>query len=262
MNESDDKSHQSWYVKHEGVPIGPLSGARIRSMLLDGELALFDQISEDRKQWVRVDSVPEVVPLQMRADAGDAEALAALEARAKSDALDSAEERRFPWVALVVVLLVIGGVLVLALKIGVPQMGENPQCDAAPAPGVDWRNCMLTGVDAGSASLAGANMSSAVMRDAKLSATDLHGANMQYANLNDADLSYAQLNGANLMGANLQGADLRGADLSNSDLRYADLSKSLIENAVFTGANMEGVIWFDGTTCAVTSVGRCVPVNP
>ena len=262
MNEPEDKSPHSWYVQHEGVPIGPLSGAKIRGMLLDGELALSDRISVDRKQWARVDSVPEVVPLQMRADAGDAEALAALKARKKSDAQDSAEERRFPVFALVVVLLVIGGVLAFALKVGIPQMTDTPQCDAAPAPGVDWRNCLLTGVDAGSASLANANMSSAVMRNARLSATNLQGANLQYANLNDADLSYAQLNGANLMGANLQGADLRGADLSHSDLRYADLSKSLIENAVFTGANMEGVIWFDGTTCAVTSVGRCVPTHP
>lgn len=262
MKKEEDKTHQTWFVRHEGVPMGPLPGAKIRGLLLNGELSLSDQISVDRKKWARIDSVPEVVPLQVRADAGDAEAAALLDAREKSDAMDNAEERRFPLMAMVIVLLVIGGVMGLALWVGIPQMTDTPQCDAAPAPGVNWRNCLLSGVDAGSASLAGANLSSAVLRDARLSATDLNGANMQYINLSGADLSYAQLVGTNLMGANLQGVDLRGADLSNSDLRYADLSKSLIENAVFSGARMEGVIWFDGTTCAVNSVGRCVPVSP
>jgi hypothetical protein len=262
MKKEEDKIHQSWFVLHEGVPVGPLPGAKIRGMLLRGELSLSDQISLDRKRWARMVSVPEVVPLQMRADAGDAEAQALLAARKKSEAYTDAEERRFPVMAMVVVLLVIAGVIGFAIWVGIPQMKDSPQCDAVPAPGVNWRNCLLTGVDAGSASLAGADLSSAILRDARLSATDLNGANMQYINLSGANLSYAQLNGANLMGANLQGADLRGADLSNSDLRYADLSRSLIENALFTGAHMEGVIWFDGTTCSVRSVGRCTPASP
>lgn len=262
MKKEDDKTHQTWFIRHDGLPMGPLPGVKIRGMLLNGELALSDQISADRKNWVRIDSVPEVVPLQVRADAGDAEARALLQAREKSRVMDSAEERRFPLAAVIIMLLVIGSVLALAVWVGIPETTDTPQCDAAPAPGINWRNCLLTGMDAGSASLAGANLSSAVLRNAKLSATDLRGANLRYVNLSGADLSYAQLKAANLMGANLQGTDLRGADLSNSDLRYADLSKSLVENAVFAGAGMEGVIWTDGSTCAVNSVGRCLPTTP
>ncbi len=262
MSDEDEKKPKVWFVRHEGLPMGPLSGAKIRHLLLDGELTLDDQISSDRKQWVKMLQVPEVVPLPMRAEAGDTKAQAELKRRQQSDASSAADERRTPWLAIVVLLCLIGGIVSLALWTGLPKEGDTPQCDAAPAPGVNWRNCLLSGLDAGSASLAGANLNSAVLREARLSATDLSGADLRYAELSRADLRYADLRQAQLLGANLRETDLRGVNLAGADLRFADLSSSRIESVNFNGANLGNTIWTDGSTCAEGSVGRCLKAAP
>jgi len=262
MHKEEDKTYQTWFVRHEGVPLGPLSGAMIRRMLLDRELGLDDEISEDRKTWSPIAKQPEVIPVELRAMAGDIGARAALQSRREHDAQDRAEERRFPLVSLLVVLLLVALLVGFSVWVGIPSQGEDPQCNAAPAPGVNWRNCILLRIDVGSASLAGANLNSTVLRGARLSATDLSGADLRYADLSGGDLSYARLTAATLMGANLQGVDLRGADLSRSDLRFADLSRALIDSAVFEGALLDGVIWVDGATCGEASVGRCQPAKP
>ncbi|MCU7852053.1 MAG: pentapeptide repeat-containing protein [Candidatus Thiodiazotropha sp. (ex Monitilora ramsayi)] len=262
MKKEDDKSPPSWFIRHEGLPIGPLSGAKIRGMLLDGELVLSDQISADKKKWVNIETVPEVVPLQVRAEAGDKEAQEMLAARKESVALENAEEKRFPMAAVSILILLIGVAVGVSIWLGMPEVIDSPECDASPSPGVNWRNCLLPGVDVGSASLSGANLSSAVLRQGRFSATDFTGADMRYVNLSGADLHYAQLKGAVLLGANLQHADLRGSDFSHTDLRYADLSGSLIEGAVFDAASLQGAIWVDGSTCADNSVGQCRASTP
>lgn len=242
--------------------MGPLTGAKIRNMLLEGELTLADQISLDQKQWLRMYDVPEVVPLKVRAEAGDTKAQAVLKQRRQNEASSAADGQRFPWTALVVVLCVIGGVMGLAVWVGVPRVVDIPQCGAKPGPGVNWRNCLLSGVDAGSASMAGANLNSAVLREAKLSATNLSGADLSYADLTGADMRYADLQESILLGANLQAADLRGSNLARTDLRYSNLNSSLIESAQFDDANLGNAIWFDGTTCAENSIGRCIRKAP
>jgi hypothetical protein len=262
MSDETEKKTKAWFVRHEGLPMGPLPGAKIRHLLLEGEITLDDQISVDRKHWVRMVEVPEVVPLPMRAEAGDAEAKEVLKHRQQSDASSLANENRIPWVAIVVVLILISGIAGLAVWVGMPEAADTPQCQAKPAPGVNWRNCLLAGVDAGSASLAGANLNSAVLRNARLSATNMSGADMRYTDLSGADLRFADLRGSVLLGANLQSADLRGSNLANTDLRYADLSGSLIENANWENANLGSVIWQDGATCAENSVGRCLKTGP
>jgi hypothetical protein len=262
MSKEAEKKTKAWFVRHEGLPMGPLTGARIRHLLLEGEITLQDQISVDRKQWVNMAEVPEVVPLPMRAEAGDAEAQVVLEHRRQSEASSQADEHRIPWLAIAVVLILISGIAGLAVWVGLPEEADSPQCDAKPGPGVNWRNCLLSGVDVGSASLAGANLNSAVLRNAQLSATNLSAADMRYTDLSGADLRYADLRGAQLLGANLRAADLRGSNLSNSDLRYADLLGSLIENTNLENANLGSVIWLDGATCAENSIGRCLKTVP
>lgn len=242
--------------------MGPFSGAKIRGMLLDGDLFITDQISVDKKTWAAIETVPAVMPLQLRAEAGDKVAQAKLAAREKSRERESAEERRFPLVAVTVLTVIVAGVVGFSVWLGMPEGVDTPTCDAAPAPGVNWRNCLLPGVDVGPASLAGANLNSAVLRGGNFSATDLRDADIRYADLSRANLRYAQLSGARLVGANLQGADIRGSDLSHTDLRFADLSGSLTEGAVFDGASLHGAIWTDGKTCSDQSVGRCLPDSP
>ncbi len=262
MSDKQEKKPPAWYVRHEGLPMGPFAGAKIRLLLQNGELSLDDQISVDRKQWCSMLEVPEVVPLPLRAEAGDAEALALLKQRQEADVSSIAEENRIPWLALTVALVVVGGLMAGAFWVGMPDRADTPSCEAEPAPGVNWRNCVLSGIDVGSASLAGANLNTAVLREAKLSATDLSRADMSYAELSGADLRYADLKGSRLLGANLRQADLRGANLSQCDLRFADLHGALLEQADLSGANLGGVIWVDGSSCAEQSIGRCLPHTP
>ncbi len=254
----DEKQPQTWFVRHEGATMGPFPGSRIRHLLQSGELTLADEISTDRKAWVNLLQVPEVVPLPMRADAGDTGARAELERRRKGNASSRAEERRIPWLALVVSLSLVGGILGLAVWVGMPQEVDTPQCDAKPAPGVNWRNCILTGIDVGSASLAGANLNNSVLREAKFSATVLSDADLRYADLSGADLRYADLSRSQMLGANLRSADLRAANLTGVDLRFADLSTSQLEGASLQGAKLGGAVWVDGATCGENSLGRCV----
>lgn len=262
MSDEKEKNPQAWYVRHEGLPMGPFAGSKIRHLLQNGELTLQDQISSDRKQWLKMLDVPEVVPIPLRAEAGDAEAIAYLKHRQQAEDSSIAEDNRVPWAALAVALVVVVGILGAAFWVGMPDRADTPTCEAEPAPGVNWRNCLLGAIDVGSASLQGANLNTTVLREAKLSATNISRADIRYADLRSADLRYADLTGSRLLGANLQEADLRGANLSNTDMRFADLSGGLLDEADLSGANLGSAIWIDGTSCAEQSIGHCVPETP
>ncbi len=257
MSSQEQNKPQGWYIRHEGLITGPHAEARIRQHLLDGTWALSDEISPDKKSWQSLLSVPKVVPLQMRAEAGDAGARAQIDTRDKLSARDRAETRRIPVIPLLVLTLVLGTAVSLTLFLNTGDESDSPQCDAPPGPGVNWRNCVLVGVDAGSASLAGANLNSAVLRDAQLSATDLSDAHLEYADLRAANLSYARMRRASLLGANLQGADLREADLSGADLRFVDFNGSRVDGLLLQGAHLDEAIWVDGRSCAAGSLGVC-----
>lgn len=257
MPKQDDKKPQGWFIKHDDLVTGPLTSARIRHLLLDGELELQDHISADKHSWQAISQVPSVVPLQMRAAQGDSEAQAKVAARKVADARDVKKENHFPLLAMIISLFVIGVVIFYALRFGMPEKIEESVCNAPPAPGVNWRNCLIKDLDVGAASLAGANLNSAVLRRAKLSATDLSNADLRYANLSQADLRHAQMHGAAMVGINLQFADLRGADLSYADLRFADLSKSKIDDVILENARLDSALWIDGRSCGADSIGKC-----
>ncbi|MES9968833.1 MAG: pentapeptide repeat-containing protein [Candidatus Thiodiazotropha sp.] len=257
MEKPEQNKPQSWFVKHDDMVVGPLTSARIRHLLLDGELGLSDQISPDRQSWQAISRMPSVIPLQLRAAEGDADAQAKVAARERADARDHQQERRFPLLSLTIALLLIGGAVLYSLRYGMPEAIDESACNAPPAPGVNWRNCLIQDLDAGAASLAGANLNSAVLRRAKLSTTDLSNADLRYANLSHGDLRHAQLQGAAMVGVNLQYADLRGADLSNADLRFADLTNSRIDDARLHNAKLGSALWLDGRSCGEGSIGKC-----
>lgn len=257
MIKQNNESPQVWFVRQEGVITGSVSEARIRQMLLEGSLTLSDQISLDQQDWKQILQVPSVVPLQLRADTGDKDAVAKVAAREQLRAKDRARIGRVPILPLAVFIVVVAGALLLSLLIGMPAQPEAPNCDRPAAPGVNWRNCLLLGIDVGSASLAGANLNSAVLRQGKFSATNLNAADMSYADMRQADLRYAQMQASLLVGANLQGVDLRDADLRNADLRFADLTGSRIDGVLWSGARLDSAIWFDGRSCGENSLGQC-----
>ena len=248
-----------WFLRLEGVQLGPFPSTRVRRMLLDGDVTLQAEISRDRSRWVKIQSVAEVLPPNLRAQLGDSSARSRLHARRIAQQSDlTGERQRFPVTALLVSSLLLGGIIAVSLWKGLPREEQSADCDAKPAPNVNWRNCVLVGVDAGAASLEGANLDSAVLRQAKLTATRLNGANLRYADLSGADLSYAQFTGAVLLGANLRGADLTQSDLREADLRYADLTGCRLDQALLSEARFDGAIWLDGQNCADNSVGACL----
>jgi hypothetical protein len=257
MPVEDDNRPHSWFVKHDDLVIGPLNSARIRHLLLEGELELGDRISPDKRNWQAISQIPGVVPLQMRAEEGDEAAQAKVAARAAADARDARQENRFPLLALTISLVIVGMVIFYSLWQGMPTTIDEPLCQAPPSPGVNWRNCLIETLDVGSASLAGANLNSAILRHAKLSATDLSHADLRYANLSHADLRHAKMHSAGMVGVNLRFADLRGADLTHADLRFADLSNSRIDDVRLQNTRLDNALWVDGRRCGTNSIGSC-----
>jgi uncharacterized protein YjbI with pentapeptide repeats len=102
-----------------------------------------------------------------------------------------------------------------------PTVGSTGVVTPAPAPGVDWAGCRLTGADLSGADLTGANLTGTSLSQANLSGADLSG-----ANLTDASLAQSDLSGANLTDATIKAAQFRYANLSSTN---------------FTGATMTGV---------------------
>lgn len=75
-----------------------------------------------------------------------------------------------------------------------------------------------------------------------------------HCNLNQANLAGWDLNGFDLTQASMVGADLRCSNLKNSILAGANMKGSNLTGAQLDGAdllfaNMDKVIWEDGTDC-------------
>lgn len=141
-------------------------------------------------------------------------------------------------------------------------------CTDPPAPGVEWRRCLLdsaelSGADLSRAHLRDASFQRAVMTGARLAEADAQNARFVSAGMAGADLSGAVLRSADftradLKGAKLAGADLRRATLFRADLTDADLSGADLGGANLSGALLGGARWTDGQRiCAAGSVGNC-----
>lgn len=134
---------------------------------------------------------------------------------------------------------------------------SNVDCDAAPAPAVNWSNCRSPGLIAEHADLSGAQARNMDLTGARLVGVLLPRSDLAYSLLNLADLRRADLSNARLIGAGLRGADLRGVRFTGADLSYADLREARLDGADLTGARLDNSIWSDGRTCRPGSVGVC-----
>ena len=229
-----------WFVRRGAEVRGPLSSAKVRHLVLEGQIALDDEVSDDRRAWRRLGGVPEVVPLQLRSDDR--------EMAAEQDALSRQDRTRA--VRTIIVSVLVLGLLTLGVSL-VGQRGaeDDRDCAAAPAPGVSLEGCQLSGAQLAAVSLADAQLANASLAGASLTQADLHRADLRYADLSRADLSYASLAQANLKGANLRYADLTNADLGGADLSFADLSGARIGGARLQGVRLGGAVWIDGRSC-------------
>ncbi len=69
-----EEGAETWYVRARGRTLGPLSWAQLQALRERGQLARFDQVSQDRQAWAPADSVQRLFP---RAGSGGAFAPAA-----------------------------------------------------------------------------------------------------------------------------------------------------------------------------------------
>ncbi len=176
----------------------------------------------------------------------------------KTQLIELYKKRRTPYLAFLVVSILVFVAVGVGLYIGAPDAIPDPDCNAKAAPGVNWRNCRLDAVKSESANLQGAILNSSILRMASMSGSILNQADMQYADLSGSDLSYSEIADAKMKGINLQNADLTNADLSNSDMSYANLKNSKLGGVKIDGARLTKAIWIDGSICASGSVGKCV----
>lgn len=166
------------------------------------------------------------------------------------------ERRSRRWI-LPAILGVTVAVVITGVMMGPSITVEDPNCEAAPAPGVNWNNCTLELLEARESDLSGARIRNARLREADLMGATLEGADLAYTDLTKANLGYTDLSGADLKGATLEAADLTYADLTGADMSYADLKNASLGGAVITGTIFSGAVWHDGRTCARDSVGGC-----
>jgi len=236
-----------WFIRRGSLVRGPFSSAKVRHFVLEEKIDLDDEVSADREGWLRLGSVPEVVPLQMRTQDNGMAAEQAAERRG-----DRVRATR----AIIVTLLVIIGLTAAVSMVGQKPAEIESDCGAIPAPGVFLEGCRLVEVQMTGAQLVGAHLANSSLRGAKLSETDLTDADLRYADLSGADISYAKLNAADLKGANLRLADLTNAVLEGADLSYADLSGARLGGASFRDVKLDGAIWVDGQRCGVSDCPR------
>lgn len=287
------KETQNWYVRRGKEVKGPFPAGLVSRYILLERISERDEVSRDRQEWLRITDVPGLVPDVIRiarANPGDEEAqqhLAAArrwadERREAKGSPPAAGERRSrgamtfshpardtegapdalisrrDYLVVAAILLILVAVPFLLPSGPKP---SDPQCEAAPAPGINWSNCRLEGRQYANADLAGANLRNANLTGTVLRAANLAGADVAYANLTLANLRGANLQGASLKGATLRNTELDNADLENADLSYADLSAVDLDRVNLTGAKLDHAVWRGGVVCMPGSVGECVPAK-
>ncbi|MFO8024598.1 pentapeptide repeat-containing protein [Thiohalophilus sp.] len=273
---------------------GPFPVGQIAQSLLLGRFSLDDQVSEDKQSWLSIRQRPDLIPDVLKADPDDELSRERLQAarrwadeRRPQHHLVTSEQdqrnpepyetleyrhhredvmrdtnpgRKFSLLQLGLVIALAAGLIALGFLYD-PQPGPgDPDCNAPPAPGVDWRNCRMIGLNAIRENLDEAQLNNAALGGANLFASSLRSADLRYVDLSLANLSYADLEQANLKGAGLQNADLTDASLINANLSYANLRGATLDSADLSGARLDHAIWTDGRTCIAGSIGECQTV--
>ncbi len=287
------KETQNWYVRRGKEVKGPFPAGLISRYILLDRISERDEVSHDRQEWQRINQVPELVPEVIRiarANPGDEDAQQHLAAArrwaderhdAKGEPPQGSERRSGGTAVFVhatrdgdagahslisrrdymVVALILVALVAIPFLVPSGSKPSDPQCEAPPAPGINWSNCRLEGRQYPNADLAGATLRNANLTGTVLRAANLAAADLSYANLTLANLRGANLRQANLKGATLRNTDLSNANLENADLSYADLSTVDLSSTVLSGAKLDYAVWGGGVVCMPGSVGECMPAK-
>lgn len=281
--------HPPLYVRKNGKLLGPFPPRQISQSLLLGRFRVSDEVSEDQESWVMIQSRQDLLPEVLQEDPSDELAQERLMAARRwaderrpqhgthaelrrSPEPDELQEyrshresiyknflqrREFSIVQTLLVLLAVAGLIYAGFHFSPGTQIEQPVCDAAARPGVNWRNCRMPGLQLLNSDLQGANLDSANLNGANLFGSNLSSASLMYTDLSMANLSYVDFRQARMKGSNLQHTDLSYADFSDADLSYADFNGAKMQNVRLDGARLDNAIWVDGRTCLKGSRGEC-----
>lgn len=285
--------HPPLYIRRDDKVHGPFPSKQISQSLLLGRFRLNDEVSEDKEDWVTIQSRQDLVPEALQGDLSDEQVQERLKAARRwaderrpehgvhTDSRRSPEpdelleyrqnresiykrflqRREFSVMRTISVLLAVTGLIVAGFYFSPETTIEQPSCDAPAQAGVNWRNCRMSGLQSIKSDLQGARLDSANLSGANLFGSNLSGANLQYTNLSIANLSYVDFSHARMKGSSLQGADLSYADLRSADLTYADFTGAKMQEVRLDGARLDDAIWVDGRKCLAGSVGECRTVQ-
>lgn len=165
--------------------------------------------------------------------------------------------RGIRWTLIMAPVLALGALFLAALDQGQLDGWPLPDCQAAPAPGINWNHCDFSGMNFDSVHLDGATLRNANLQGTSLRSARLRNADFSYANLRSARLDRSRFDDAILRGANLSGASLMGANLAGADLRYADLRDARLAGASLASARLDRALWTNGQRCGDESLGYC-----
>ncbi len=279
-----------WYTRQNMSISGPFTMALLKSNLQLGRINAQTEISTDQTNWhplghiLHLETVNSNVPTPLTIDERDgfdrrndqpltdAEREMRRTQRRKEEPdfliqqrqqrsellqkLKPEQPARF-WPLLIISLILIG-VFIGAFLFPTPSNLSDADCESAPAPMINWENCLKPGLNIASATLTGANLRNSGLAMSNMMTVDLVGADLRYADLSLSNLSYANFEGANLKGANLQQADLSYSNLTDSDLSFANLRDAKLGGSDLQNATLDKAIWIDGRVCAVGSIGNCL----
>jgi len=284
------KFSTKWYTRQNTTISGPFTMALLKSNLQLGRIDAQTEISSDQKHWQPLGDIIDLevkdpvtsppLPLDERDgfDRRNDQPLTEAELelrreqrrRLEPDFLIQQRQQRTAllqklkperptrfWPLLIICLLLMG-IFVGAILFPTPSNLSDADCDSAPAPQVNWENCLKPGMDIPSTTLTGSNLRNSGLAMSNMMGIELVGADLSYADLRLSNLSYASLQGANLKGANLQQADLSYSNLTNSDLSFANLRDAKLGGSDLQDAKLDKAIWIDGRICAAGSVGSCL----
>jgi len=251
--------NQVWFIRHKGRVGGPYLSSEIRHQLTTAVISVDDLISQDQENWQALKHVPEVLPLELRAELGDQAAKKTIKIRRelKSEKDDRQGSMVGVWFPLASLTTLAVMAVLVTIWLWEPVVISDPQCDAVAGPSVDWRYCRKSGLNLADSDLTAANLTSSYLQQTNLSGAKLQGALLSYSNLSGANLSYSDLSHANLKGANLTNADLTYSTLSSADLSFADLTGAHLGGAKFENTHLGQAIWTDGSECIAGSLDEC-----
>jgi uncharacterized protein YjbI with pentapeptide repeats len=272
----DSNRRQLWYTRRGEAVQGPFPAGQITRYIILGRVLLTDEVSMDRKVWVPLNQVPEMIPDLVQSDTDDpalrqrlqaakrwedersrnrreAEAAAvAADQRGREDRRKvavPAEQR--PKVARPDRLgahieesrrsrrlsgLIAVGVLLI---LGLLVVVYRPPSQVAEV-GLECAQQARPGVDWSNCSFEGRGFARADLTGAQMKNMRLSRADFSAARLDRADLSYSELAVARLHGAHLNSAVLVGAGLRGADLGEADLAGADLSYADLLGADLGG----------------------